>query len=273
MRDVLAVLRTPEGAIGGGVLILMVAAALLAPVLAPGDPLAIVGRPLRLPLADPRFPLGTDRLGRDVLTGLLHGARSTLGTGAAVMAAALLLGGAVGTIAGYLGGAADEVLMRIADAVQTVPGFVLALAIVSVAGPTQPAILLALTAGAWTGPARVVRAEVMALRSRPFVDASRLLGRHPLAIAFGGVLPNALGPLLALAPIVVAGAMLSEAALTFLGLGDPNVATWGAMIAEGRAVLRTAPHVIVAPGLAVAVAVLAVSLLGEGMQRAAARRT
>jgi peptide/nickel transport system permease protein len=272
MRDVWAIFRTWEGIVGGGVLLLLAMAALLAPLLAPGDPLSIVGRPLRLPFADPRFPLGTDRLGRDVLAGLLHGARTTLGTGASVMAAALVLGGIVGTTAGHLGGLIDEVLMRIADAVQTVPGFVLALAIVSVAGPTQTAILAALTAGAWTGPARVVRAEVMALSGRPFVDASRLLGRHPLAIAFGAVLPNALGPLLALAPIVVAGAMLSEAALTFLGLGDPNVATWGAMIAEGRAVLRTAPHVIVAPGLAVAVAVLAVSLLGEGVAKAAAGR-
>ncbi|HZH28204.1 MAG TPA: ABC transporter permease [Azospirillaceae bacterium] len=272
MPDILRFVRTPEGAVGLLLLAGPGALAALAPLLVAGDPLDLAGRPLLRPFADPRLPLGTDRLGRDILAGLAYGARSTLSIAAAVMAVALVLGGAVGTVAGYLGGAVDEVLMRIADAVQTVPGFVLALAIVSVAGPTRPAILVALAAGAWTGPARVVRAEVLSLRERPFVEASRLCGRHPLAIAFDTVLPNALAPLVALAPIIVAGAVLAEAALSFLGLGDPNTASWGAMIAEGRAVLATAPHVIMAPGLAVAVTVLAVSLVGEGVAKALAPR-
>jgi peptide/nickel transport system permease protein len=138
---------------------------------------------------------------------------------------------------------------------------------VSVLGPTQPAIVLALAAGAWTGPARVVRAETLSLKERPFVEASRLVGRPRLAIAIDVVLPNALNPLIALAAVIVAGAILAESALSFLGLGDPNVASWGAMIAEGRAVLRTAPHVILAPGLAVMATVLAVSLVGDGLAR------
>jgi len=264
-------LRTWEGAVGLALLVAGIGLALLAPILFEGDPLDLKGRPLTPPFVDPGLPLGTDRLGRDILAGLVHGARATLATSAGVALIALLVGSTVGAVAGYLGGFADEVLMRIADATQTVPPFVLALALVSVAGPTQPVIVAALAAGAWTGPARVVRAQVLSLRERPFVEASRLLGRSPLAVAVEVVLPNALGPIIALASVIVAGAILAEAALSFLGLGDPNRASWGALIAEGRSVLRTAPHVIVAPGLAVTATVLAVSLAGEGLAKALAR--
>jgi peptide/nickel transport system permease protein len=264
-------LRTWEGAVGLALLVAGIGLALLAPILFEGDPLDLKGRPLTPPFVDPGLPLGTDRLGRDILACLVHGARATLATSAGVALIALLVGSTVGAVAGYLGGFADEVLMRIADATQTVPPFVLALALVSVAGPTQPVIVAALAAGAWTGPARVVRAQVLSLRERPFVEASRLLGRSPLAVAVEVVLPNALGPIIALASVTVAGAILAEAALSFLGLGDPNRASWGALIAEGRSVLRTAPHVIFAPGLAVTTTVLAVSLAGEGLAKALAR--
>jgi peptide/nickel transport system permease protein len=270
MSDALPIriVRTWQGAAGAALLLAGALVALFAPVWFQGDPLDIAGRPLIPPLSNPALPLGTDRLGRDILAGLVYGARSTLLMASAVAVIAMLVGAVVGSLAGYFRGIADEVLMRIADATQTVPSFVLALALVSIAGPTRPAIIAALAAGAWTGPARVVRAEVMSLRERPFVEASRLLGRSPLAIAFEVVLPNAINPLIALAAIIVGGAILAESALSFLGLGDPNVASWGAMIAEGRSVLRTAPHVIIAPGLAVMVTVLAVSLVGEGLSRA-----
>jgi peptide/nickel transport system permease protein len=265
------VVRTWEGAVGVALLAAGIGFALLAPILFEGDPLDLKGRPLTPPFVDPGLPLGTDRLGRDILAALAHGTRATLATAAGVALIALLAGSVVGAIAGTLGGFADEVLMRIADATQTVPPFVLALALVSVAGPTQPVIVAALAAGTWTGPARVVRAQVLSLRERPFVEASRLLGRSPLAVAVEVVLPNALGPVIALASVIVAGAILAEAALSFLGLSDPNRASWGALIAEGRSVLRTAPHVIVAPGLAVTTTVLAVSLAGEGLAKALAR--
>ena len=270
MSDVLAVrvARTWQGGVGLVLLLLCALAALAAPHLFDGDPLDIVARPLTPPFVNPLVPLGTDRLGRDILAGLVHGARGTLMTAALVAAIALCIGAAVGTTAGYIGGIVDEALMRIADATQTVPGFVLALALVSVAGPSRPVIVLAIAAGAWTGPARIVRAEVLSLKERPFVEASRLVGRSPLGIAFEVVLPNALNPLIALAAVIVALAILSESALSFLGLGDPNVASWGAMIAEGRSVMRTAPHVIMAPGLAVMATVLAVSLVGEGLSKA-----
>ena len=259
--------RAPEFALGAGVLALAVVLALAAPLFVAGDPLDIVGRPLTLPFTDAAQPLGTDRLGRDIFAGLLYGARSTLLTAGAVAAMALIIGACVGALAGTFGGVVDEALMRIADATQTVPAFVLALALVSVLGPTQMTLIAALAAGAWTGPARVVRAEVMSVKERPFVDASRLIGRSRAAIAFRVILPNALSALIALTSIIVAGAILAEAALSFLGFGNPNAASWGAMISEGRAVLRTTPHVIIAPGLAVTMTVLTVSLIGEGVAK------
>jgi peptide/nickel transport system permease protein len=264
--------RTGEGRAGLALLAIALCLAIAAATVLAGDPLDIVGRPLLPPFENARLPLGTDRLGRDILAGLAHGARSTLLTAFAVAAVALGIGALVGATAGYAGGWLDEALMRLADATQTVPAFVLALALISVLGPSQPTTVLALAAGAWTGPARVVRAQVLSLRERPYVAASRLIGRRPLAIALTVILPNALPPLLALASIIVAGAILAEAALSFMGLSDPNIATWGAMIAEGRAVLRTASHVIIAPGLAVVLTVLAVSLLGEGLAKALSAR-
>lgn len=265
-------LRTPEGALGATALVVASVCALAAPVIAPGDPLMMAGRPLLAPFIDTGFPLGTDRLGRDIASGVLHGARASLATAFTVAAVALILGAAIGTIAGYVGGLVDEFFMRVADAVQTVPSFLLALALVSAFGPTPSGVIAALSASAWTAPARIVRAEVMSLRARPFVEASRLFGRSPLAIAFTVVLPNAVSPVIALAAVIVAGAILAESALAFLGLGDPNRASWGAMIAEGRSVLRTAPHVILAPGLALFATVMAVSLLGEGVSKALAAR-
>jgi peptide/nickel transport system permease protein len=262
--------RTPEGLIGGLALAVAALVAIFAPALSPGDPLDIVGRPLLPPLANSALPLGTDRLGRSIAAILVHGTRATLAIAFAVMLAALLFGALVGAIAGYVGGWLDDALMRLADATQTVPGFVLALALVSVIGPGLGAMVIALAAGAWTGPARIVRAETLALKSRPFVQASRLIGRHPVAIALQVILPNALSPLISLSAIIVAGAILTESALSFLGLGDPNVASWGALIAEGRSVMRSASHVIIVPGLAVAATVLAVSLLGEGLARSMA---
>lgn len=267
-----AVLSRPDGAAGALGLALLAALAIAAPILVPGDPLAMAGRPLLAPFADPALPLGTDRLGRSIAAGLLHGARASLVTGLAVAAIALGAGAVCGATAGYLGGAVDEVLMRLADAVQTVPSFLLAMAIVSVAGPSPGGVVLALAAGSWTATARMVRAEVLSLRGLAFVEASRLFGRPALEIALRVVLPNALAPAIALAAVVVAGAILSEAALAFLGLSDPNRASWGAMIAEGRSVLRTAPHVAIAPGLALFVTVLAVALFGEGLRKGLAGR-
>lgn len=265
-------LSTPEGLAGTVILGALALAALLAPVMFPADPLSIAGQPLLPPFRDAALPFGTDRLGRDVLAGLVHGARTSLAVALSAAAAAILAGSIVGTVAGFLGGLADEVLMRVVDAFQTVPGFLLAIAFVSVVGPSLGVVVIAIALSAWTGPARVARAEVLSIRERDYVAAARVIGMHPAEIAFREILPNALPPVLSLAAVIVAGAILTEAALSFLGLGDPNRVTWGGMIAEGRTVLRSVPSLSVFPGLALVAAVLGVYLFGEGAVEAAAAR-
>lgn len=265
-------LHSREGVAGLVLLALPVLAALLAPLLFPGDPLAIRGPALAPPLADPAFPLGTDRLGRDVLAGLLHGARASLIVGLATALVAALAGALIGTVAGFAGGLVDEALMRLTEAFQTVPGFLLALAFVSVAGASLPVVVAAIALGAWTGPARLARAEVLSIRERDYVAAARVAGMRPMAIALREILPNALPPVLALASVIVANAILVEAALSFLGLGDPNIVTWGSMIAEGRNVLRSAPFLSIVPGLGLVVTVLGVYLVSEGLAEALAAR-
>lgn len=272
MNSAARFLRSPEAVAGTLLLTALGALALLAPILFPGDPLAIAGAPLTAPFTEPAHWLGTDRLGRDVAAGLAHGARASLAVGLASAAAAIAVGAAVGTAAGFAGGLVDEALMRVTDAFQTVPPFLLALAFVSVAGPSLGIVVLAIALGAWTGPARVARAEVLSLRERDFVASARVIGMHPAAIALREVLPNALPPVLALSSVIVAGAILTEAALSFLGLGDPNRVTWGGMIAEGRAVLRSAPFLSIMPGIALVLTVLGVYLAGEGAVEAAAKR-
>ncbi|MDQ0391271.1 ABC transporter permease [Labrys monachus] len=268
MRILAELVRSGEGRAGTIVLALFVLLAATAPWLFPGDPLAINARPLILPFTDIGHVLGTDRLGRDLLAELAWGARTTLLVALSSALAALVAGTAVGTVAGFLGGWTDDVLMRVSDAFQTVPAFLLALALVSVAGPTLPAIVLSIAAGAWPQPARIARAQIRSLRERDFVAAARVVGMHPVAIAFREVLPNALTPVISLAAIIAAAAVLIEASLSFLGFGDPNHASWGAMVAEGRAMLRSAPSLSLVPGLALVLVVLAIHLLGRGYARA-----
>lgn len=262
--------KTPEGAIGLGILILLVLVALLAPWISPGDPLRMAARPLLAPFADPNFPLGTDRLGRDVLAGIIHGTRTSLAVGLAAAVAAIAVGLLVGLTAGFAGGLIDEALMRVVDAFQIVPGFLLALAFVSVIGASVPVVVVAIALGAWTNPARLMRAQVLSIRERDYVASARTIGMHPAEIALREILPNAVPPVLALSAIIVAAAILTEAALSFLGLGDPNIVTWGSMIAEGRNILRSSPSLSIFPGIALVVTVVGVYLFSEGLAKALA---
>ncbi len=250
------------GALGLG---LLVAMAILAPVLKPRDPLDLVARPLIPPFADPRFLLGTDQLGRDVWAQLLYGARVSLVVGLAAAAGAIGIGIVVGTLAGFLGGRADRTLMRVTEAFQTVPTFLLALALVAALGASMLNVVLAIAISAWPSTARLVRAEVLSLRQREYVDAARMAGLGPFRIAFMEVLPGSLQPVIALVGITVGSAILVESALAFLGLGDPNQVSWGGMISSGRAAIRIAPSLVVIPGVCIALAILSVSLLGDAV--------
>lgn len=256
------------GVFGTLILLLMAAAGLLAFQLAPGDPMDMVARPLTAPFADMRFPLGTDQYGRDVFAGLIHGARVSLIVGLVAAGAAIGVGVVIGTLAGFLGRGVDDALMRVTEAFQTVPTFLLALALVSVLGASALNVIVAIGISSWPPTARLVRAEVLRLRRAEFVDAARVAGRAPLAIAFAEVLPLALQPVIALIGVTVGEAILVESALAFLGLSDPNLTSWGGMVANGRGQLRTAPFLVIAPGVCIALTVLAVTLAGD----AAARR-
>lgn len=268
MRVLRRFLADRNGRLGLAGLVLVLGMALTAGWIFPGDPMAIAGPAQLPPFQDPAHWLGTDRLGRDVLAELFHGARVSLLVGAAAAAMAVGIGLLVGTTAGFLGGWVDEALMRLTEAVQTVPSFVLALALILALGPSLGNVVLAIGLGAWTSPARVVRAEIMALARRDFVDAYRCMGMGWARIAFAKLLPNALAPVLVLATVITASAILIESALAFLGLGDPNRVSWGSMIADGRAVLRSAWTLSAIPGVAIVVAVLSVSLLGEALTAA-----
>lgn len=260
------------GLIGVFLLALVAVLAILAPMIAPGDPLNMVARPFLAPLTDLRYPLGTDQLGRNVWAGFVHGARVSLTVGAVAATAVIGIGVVVGTLAGFLGGWADDILMRFAEAVQTVPTFLLALALVSVLGASSQNVIIAIALSSWPPTARLVRSEVLRVRTLDYVDAARLAGRGPLALAFLEVLPGALQPVVALIGITVGEAILIESALAFLGLGDPNLQSWGSMIANGRANLRVAPSLVILPGVAIALVVLAVSLSGDALSMRLADR-
>lgn len=263
-------IKKPEGIAGIVILAILITTGVFASAIAPGDPLQISGRPLLAPFSDPALPLGTDRLGRDVLAGIVHGARTSLLVGAAAALAAIALGLFVGLIAGLAGGLIDEALMRVVDAFQIVPGFLLALAFVSVMGASLPVVVIAIALGAWADPARLTRAQVLSIRERDYVAAAKVIGMHPMEIALRQVLPQAIPPVLAVSATIVAAAILTEAALSFLGLGNPNTVTWGSMIAEGRNVLRSSPWLSILPGIALVITVVGVYLLSEGLTKALA---
>ncbi|HZQ01616.1 MAG TPA: ABC transporter permease [Reyranella sp.] len=267
--DFLARFSRNRGALFGAIVILLVAlAAILAPVLFPTDPLRIVGAPEIWPGQDPEFPLGTDSLGRDILAMLVHGARATLLIGLFASAVATLIGVSVGAVAGYFGGWVDEVVMRGAELFQTIPNLIFVLTIVVILGSTLNNIVIAIGIVTWTPIARMTRAEFLALRDREFVQACRAMGMGDLRIIAGEILPNALPPVVVLSSLVVAGAVLFESAVSFLGLGDPNVASWGRLVGDGRQLIRSSWYICAIPGTAIMITVLCLNLIGDGLNDA-----
>lgn len=261
--------RRNRAAILGLVLFaLVVLMAALADIVTPGDPLRLAGTPLTAPLTVAANPWGSDQLGRDIMSGIFHGARVSLMIGVVATAMSIAIGVAIGAVAGYFGGRIDSMLMRVTEAFQTIPNFVLLLTLVAIFGSSIRNIVIAIGVVSWTAPARMVRAEFMSLRKREFVDAARNLGVGDASIIFREILPNALPPVVVFASVVMATSILMESALAFLGLGDPNYASWGNMIGQGRAVLRTAWFCSVIPGMAILLTVLSFSLMGDGLNDA-----
>ena len=238
-----------RGALIGACLMLIVALmAVFASVFFPTDPLRIVGLPELWPGEDPEFPLGTDSLGRDILSMIVHGARATLLIGLFASAVATIIGVGVGATAGYFGGWVDEIAMRAAELFQTIPNLIFVLTIVVILGSTLTNIVIAIGIVSWTPIARMTRAEFLSLRDREFVQACRSMGMSDFRIIASEILPNALPPVIVLSSLVVAGAILFESAVSFLGLGDPNVASWGRLVGDGRQLIRSSWYICAIPG-------------------------
>jgi len=254
------------GAWGGGVMVaVVVLAAVVGPVVAPYAPAAQL---LELRLQPPSLahPLGLDELGRDVLSRLLVGARVSMLVGLAVVVLAGAVGTLIGAVAGYAGGVIDTLLMRATDVVLAFPGILLAIALVAVLGPALSHVVVALAAIGWVGYARLVRGQVLKLREEEYVVAARAAGMRAARVLLRHVLPGVLPLLVVQATLGMAGAVLAEAGLSFLGLGQPPPgASWGAMINAGRAHLLDAPHVALFPGLAIVWTVLGLNFLGDGL--------
>lgn len=260
--------RSPPAVIGLVLLILVLAMAASADFLYPRDPLALAGRPLIWPFSNPRFLLGTDNSGRDIAAQIFHGARISLLIGGVATAISIMIGITIGALAGFYGAFVDTALMRVTEAFQTLPNFLLLLVLVAVFGSTLTTVTVAIGIVSWPASARLTRAEFLSLRNREFVQAGRTLGLRDARLIFGEILPNALPPVIVYASVVMAIAILLESALAFLKLSDPNVASWGNLIGAGRDVLRVQWYVSAIPGIAILITVLAVSLVGQGLNDA-----
>lgn len=266
--------RLPSGALpaaGLGVLAVLV---VVVPMLAPGDPLAI-GDVLQLRLVPPLSRdaagdfhlLGTDRFGRDLFVRMMLGGRISLAVGIAGSVLAGAVGTIVGAVAAWRGGIVDRALMWLADALLAIPRLVLLLVIAALWGPGLWTVVSVLVATGWMGVARMVRAEVLGVRARPYVEAARALGSAEWRLLWRHVLPNALGPALVATTLGVGNAILLESGLSFLGMGiQPPRPSWGNMIAGGRDLIVTAPWVAIAPGIALIATVLLATLLGDALR-------
>jgi peptide/nickel transport system permease protein len=246
---------------------IFVFAAIFAPWIAPQDP-AHIDLPNRLQSPSAQHWCGTDELGRDILSRLIWGARISLFVGSSVVAGSLLLGLIIGSFAGYYGGAIDRfVNVVLMNAFLSFPGILIAIAFVAFRGPGIFNLVLALSLGGWVGYARLVRAQVLAVREREFVEAARVLGAGDFHIIIRHILPNIIQPVIVQAAIGMAGAVLAEATMSFLGLGvPPPTASWGSMLNDARSHLFDAPHLVLFPAVTVMLAVLAFNFIGDALR-------
>jgi peptide/nickel transport system permease protein len=259
--------RNPLAALGIVLVVIFIIFALFAPWIATQDP-ASINLPARLDPPSHTHWFGTDELGRDILSRIIYGARISMLVGSCVVASSLALGLIIGSIAGYYGGAIDRfVNVILMNAFLSFPGILIAIAFVAFRGPGIFNLVFALSLGGWVGYARLVRGQVLAAREREFVEAARALGAGDLRIIMRHILPNIIQPVIVQAAIGMAGAILAEATMSFLGLGvPPPTASWGTMLNDARAHLFDAPHLVVFPALAVMLAVLSFNFIGDALR-------
>ncbi len=240
--------------------------AILAPLISPEDPFSIVGESFLPPFGEYLF--GTDSLGRSMLAGLVHGSRTSLLIAIIATLSAVVVGALVGALAGYYGKLVDDGLMRMTEFFQTIPSFVFAIVLVAILTPSAASLIIAIAVVSWPPIARVVRGEVLSVKSREFVQAAVVAGQNDTGILFKQVIPNTLSPLIVTGSLLVATAILTESALAFLGLGAPNLMSWGFMVGAGRSFLRDAWWLVTIPGVAILITVLCINLVGEGLNDA-----
>ncbi|MBV9548231.1 MAG: ABC transporter permease [Alphaproteobacteria bacterium] len=272
MKDFLCrFLARPQTLIGLGVLAVIVLTAMAAPLLFPRGPFTIVGMPLLAP-GSAGLPAGSDVLGRNLLACLAYGARVSLLIGLSSTCVALGAGVLLGAVAGYYGGVVDDLLMRFTEFFQVVPAFVLLMVLVAFLQPSLVSSVIGIALITWPQVARIARGEFLALRRREFVEAARTQGLSDGRIIFGEILPNAMLPIVVVASMMIGNAILTESALSFLGLGDPNLMSWGRMIGGSRSAMWVAWWTMVLPGLCILVTVLALNFVGDGLNDALAAR-
>ena len=259
--------RNKSAVFGLGVILLVIIMAVTANFLYPFDPFRLAGKPLSGPGMN-GFLLGSDSLGRDVAAGIVHGAKTSLLIGLIATLVAVLIGIVFGAFSGYYGGRLDDFLMRVTEIFQTIPSFIFAILLVAIMKPSIVSIVIAIAVVSWPGVARLVRGEFLALKSREFVQACHTLGMSDLRIMLREILPNCMSPIIVIGSLMVATAILIESGLAFLGLGDPNIMSWGFQIGAGRTMLRSAWWVCTFPGVAILITVLAINLVGEGLNDA-----
>ncbi len=260
--------RTFRGRFGLAVAVLLVALAAAAPLLSPVPP-SVIDLRAELKPPTPAHPLGTGENGIDILAHVAYGARVSLWVSLFAVGLSALVGIALGGLAGYLGGWADEALMRAVDILLAFPGILLAIFITAVLGPSLANVIFALAITGWTGYSRLVRSQILSLREREYVHAARALGASHGRILARHLLPNAAGPIIVQATFGIPAAILAEASLSFLGLGaPPGTPSWGALVDQGTQYLLMAPHVALFPGLAIAITVLGFNFLGDAARDA-----
>ena len=249
------------------ILFLVILMAVIANWIYPDDPFRLAGKPMSSPGTN-GFLLGSDTLGRDVAAGIAHGAKTSILIGLLATIAAVFIGIIFGALAGYYGGVIDDALMRVTEIFQTIPSFVFTILLVAIMKPSIESIVIAITVVSWPAVARLVRGEFMSLKNREFVQACHTLGMNDSRIMMREILPNCLSPVIVIGSLMVATAILIESGLAFLGLGDPNIMSWGFQIGAGRTMLRSAWWVCTFPGIAILITVLAINLVGEGLNDA-----
>jgi peptide/nickel transport system permease protein len=258
-------LRHPTALAGTAILAAVLIMAVTASHLAPHDPLQTdLAGSLRGP--SPGHPFGQDRLGRDIFSQVLYGARASILVAAAVVLFTVGTGTVLGAAAGYFGGVTDTVVMRVVDILLAFPGILLAIALAGVLGPNLWNVVLALSVLGWVGYARLVRAQFLSLREREFVQAARAVGAGPARIMGFHILPNALSPVIVQATFSAAGIIIAESSLSFLGLGPQDIPTWGGLLSQGANYLVYAPHIAFFPGLFIMLTVLALNLVGDALR-------